>query len=313
MYHGHRSAKTLSIVWVASSTPWGSVNSLPHPPLSIVEHSLLTTAQDSFDGHAEGFEAAAEWTGETLRTSRRNARAPHLACTEYSRGRETLSHLQQFLSPEAVRPVAHSSGVGACFFVTASHDEAQAIISDNADFGLTSISPFPSTLKIAPGVLKHGVSSLDQDSQNLGRLTTTHGPSMRLGSVEGLNLELSPGTLPANSPQAGRFIAELLGGLLSESINLHALNVWSDPIAANGEHLTTPAGAVRRRDWGMAATLVHELGVAGRTTPGDICSWGSISMHHAGADLLLVSGARLLLTGITCRRRFILTELPLIS
>ncbi|CAN0382090.1 unnamed protein product [Scytosiphon promiscuus] len=289
MSHGHRTATALFLSLVAASTPWSSsANSLPYPSLSVVEGYLLTTAHDSFDGHAKGFETAAQWTGETLRSKEEdNARAPHLVCTEYNRGGETLSRLQELLSPEAVRPVAHSSTHGACFFVTASHAEARAM-SDSPYYGLTSISPFPSALKVAPGVLEHRVSR-DQASQSPGRLTTTHGHLMRKGNVEGLNLELSPGTLPAHSPEAGMFIAELLDGLMSDSIDLHAGNVWSDPVAANGEHLTTPAGAVRKREWSMAATLVHQLAVAGRTSPGDICSWDSISIHHAGNDLLLVS------------------------
>ena len=137
--------------------------------------------------------------------------------------------------------MAHSSVHGACFFVTASHDEARAL-SDNPYFGLTSISPFPSALKVAHGVLEHGFSR-DRSNHGPARLATTHGQSMRMGNVEGLNLELSPGTLPAHSPQSGVFIAELLDGLMSESINLHAAQVWSDPVAANGEHLTTPGGA----------------------------------------------------------------------
>eukprot|EP00904_Undaria_pinnatifida_P010989 jgi/Undpi1/701/HiC_scaffold_10.g04165.m1 len=243
--------------------------------------------QDSFGGHAKGFEAAAQWSGERLRASNGTASAPHLVCTEYSRGRETISRLEQFLSPEAVRPVAHSSAHGACFFVTASDAEARAL-SDNPEFGLLSISPFPSALKVAPGVLEHG-DNRDQASQSSGGLATTHGQSIRMGNVEGLNLELSPGTLPAHSPQAGVFIAQLLSDLMSESIDLHSSNVWSDPAMENSEHLTTPGGALRRKEWSMAATLVHELSDSGRTTPGDICSWGSISVHHAANDLLLVS------------------------
>ncbi|CAN0505043.1 unnamed protein product, partial [Scytosiphon promiscuus] len=213
-----------------------------------------------------------------------DARTPHLVCTEYRRGREAISGLRLFLSPEAVRPVFHSSSAHeACFFVTATHAEARAI-SDDPQFGLTSIAPFPSSLKVAPGVLEHGASNSsrdrDQPSQSPARLATAHGQSMRMGNVAGLDVELSPGTLPAHSPRADSFIAQLLNDLMSESIDLHSTNVWSDPSAANGEHLTTPAGALRKREWNTAATLVHELSVAGRTTPGDICSWGSISIHH---------------------------------
>ena len=254
----------------------------------------MTTAKDAFNGHTKGFQAAAQWDGERLRASRSSARAAHLVCAEHSRGREAISRLERFLSPEAVRPVAHSSAHGACFFVTASHAEARAL-SDNTQLGLLSIAPFPSALKVAPGVLEHGDDddSHEQASQSQGGLATTHGRSMRMRNVEGLNVELSPGTLPARTPKAGAFIAQLLSDLMSESIDLHTANIWSDPGVTNGEHLTTPGGAVREKEWSMAAALVNELSVSARTTPGDICSWDSISVHHAANDLLLVSGAYL--------------------
>ena len=289
-----RALLLLASVASTSWSSWGSGSSLPYPPLSVVERALATTAKDAFNGHAKGFEAAAQWDGERLRASRGSARAPHLACAEHSRGREAIARLERFLSPEAVRPVSHSSAHGACFFVTASHAEARAI-SGNAQLGLLSIAPFPSALKVAPGVLEHG-DSRDQESQSPERLTTTHGRSMRMSNVEGLNVELSPGILPAHAPQANAFIAHLLSDLMSESINLHAANVWSDPGVASGEHLTTLGGALREREWSMAAGLVNDLGVSGRTTPGDICSWDNISVHHAANDLLLVSGAHLPVT-----------------
>ncbi|CAM9132446.1 unnamed protein product, partial [Laminaria digitata] len=266
-----------------------SASSLPYPSLSVVERALVTTAKDSFNGHVKGFQAAAQWDEERLEASHGNTRAPHLVCAEYSRGREAISHLQLYLSSDAVRPVSHSSAHGACFFVTASHAEARAI-SDNPQVDQLSIAPFPSALKVAPGVLEHGVSR-DQASQSTtGELATTHGESMRMSNVEGLNVQLSPGTLPANTRKADSFIAQLLDDLMSESMDLHATNVWSDPRVANGDHLATPEGALRQREWSMAAKLVHKLSVSGRTTPGDICSWDSISVHHAASDLLLVSG-----------------------
>ena len=280
---------TAFVLASVASTPWGLATSLPRPSLSVIERALVTTAKDSFNGHAKGFEATAQWDGERLEASQANTRAPHLVCAEYSRGREAISHLHLYLSSDAVRPVSHSTANGACFFVTASHAEARAI-SGNAQPGQLSIAPFPSALKVAPGVLEHAVTRDQVGQSQQGRLSTTHGHSMRMGNVEGLSVELSPGTLLAHSSQAGVFIAQLLGDLMSESIDLHATNVWSDPSAANGEHLTTPEGASRRRDWSMAAKLVHELSVAGRTIPGDICSWDRISVYHAASDLLLVTG-----------------------
>ena len=102
MSHGYRTASVLFFVVVASA-PRDSANSLPYPSLNVVERSLLTTAQDLFDGHAKGFEAAAQWSGDRLRASQGGARAPHLVCTEYRRGGETFSRLQEFLSPDALR------------------------------------------------------------------------------------------------------------------------------------------------------------------------------------------------------------------
>ena len=286
--HATMRRRALCFLAVVASTLWSSADSLPCPSMSVVENALITTAKDSFNGHAKSFEAAAQWSGERLRASQGGARAPHLACAAYNRGHEAISHLQRYLSPEAVRPVAHSSAHGACFFVTASHAEAQEL-STNPQFGLASIAPFPSPLKVAPGVLliEHG----DSTQSTAGGLATIHGRSMRMKNVQGLNVELSPGTLRAHSTEADAFIAQLLSDLMSESIDLHSNNVWSDPSVANDEHLTTPGGALREREWSLAATLVNELSVAERTTPGDICSWDAISMHHAANDLLLVSGA----------------------
>ncbi|CAN0495657.1 unnamed protein product, partial [Scytosiphon promiscuus] len=114
-----RGALLLASVASASWSPRGSATSLPHPSLSVVETSLLTTAKDTFNGHTEGFQAAVQWTGDRLEAGQADARAPHLVCTEYGRGREAISGLQQYLSPDAVRPLAHE----ACIFVTAAHDE----------------------------------------------------------------------------------------------------------------------------------------------------------------------------------------------
>ncbi|CAN0591028.1 unnamed protein product, partial [Laminaria digitata] len=92
MSHARRTARGTLLFALVASTPWGcSANSLPHTSLSVVERSLLTTAQDSFDGHGKGFEATAQWSGEILRASQGSARAPHLVCTEYSRGGSTVS------------------------------------------------------------------------------------------------------------------------------------------------------------------------------------------------------------------------------
>ena len=265
---------------------WGSAaSSLPYPSLSVVEKALLTTATDDFGGYVPAYEAAAKWDEKRLRSSSgQDVRAPHLACTRYGRGFEAFSRLQRLLLPEAVRPVSHSREHGACFFATASHAQVAAIAAEHDRFGLESLAPFPSALKLAPGVLKHA-----EDNRSV-RLSTRHGASMRIGDVDGLTVELSPGTLVAHSVEARSFVDTLLEDLMSESLDLHNTNFWSDPALIEGEHLATGGGARRRSDWSKAATLVHELGKSGNTTPGDICSWDGISVHHAADDILIVKG-----------------------
>ena len=314
-------------------------NALPYPPLAVVENSLLTTAQESYGGRAEGFEATARWTGDRLDASDDEGylrRGPHLVCAGNAQGREAIFRLQTFLTPEAVRPiVVHSSEHGgsssSCFVVTALRAEAREIASNPDFFGVASIAPFPSDLKIAPGVLEHelccsgGAGSNEnnheaeqqqqqqqqqqekevggqedtpqqtQQQQQSGtrtttKLGTTHGPSMRLGSAQGLTVELSPGTLPARSPQAPAFTAQLTEDLMSESIDLFAGNVWSDPAVAGGGHLATEGGAARGKDWTLAAALVHGVSREAKVLPGDVCAWDRVWFHLAGDDVLFVSG-----------------------
>lgn len=274
----------LLIVSVAL-TPLGSAaSSLPYPSLDTVEGALLTTAHDDFDGHALAFETAVKWNEERLRASSPEVRAPHLACTGYGRGRETLSRLQGLLSSDAVRTLSHSTEYGSCFLATASHAQVGAIAATNDGLGLESLAPFPSVLKLAPGLLEY------PQSVRTGRLSAIHGTSMRMDSVKGLTMELSPDTLPKHSSEANVFLDNLLEGLASKSLDLHSSILWSDPTLMEDEHLTTLGGNVRGHEWSKAATLVHELSNSGKTSPGDICSWDSVSVHHAADDVLLVTG-----------------------
>eukprot|EP00903_Cladosiphon_okamuranus_P006848 g6670.t1 len=302
-----RSSLTSSSGWGDSSSPadqsfgasaasafaasTSSINSAPYPSLGVVETALRTTAKSDFGGHSKAFETAATWNGDRLRASSAgndrqedHPRAPHLCCADYEHGREAYSLLQELLLPEAVRLVAHSEEDGACYFATASHQDAAAIAENHEQLRLRSFAPFPSALKVAPGLLEHG------HSNGPGRLRTRHGAMMRKDNVEGLSVELAPGTLPAHSWETHLYIKGLLRDLLSESIDLHATNFWSDPAMAEGEHLATPGGAALWEDWSKAATVVHGLSEAASTSPGDICSWNSVRVHHAGDDLLLVSG-----------------------
>ena len=278
-----------------------AVRRTPCPSLGVVENTLLTTAKSDFGGHSNAFEEAAAWNGKRLRTSTtergqdlEQPRAPHLCCTDYEHGREAYSFLQDLLCPEAVRLVVHSEEHGACFFATASQSDAAKIAehedSEQAQLGL-SFAPFPSALKIAPGLLEHG------HSNGPGRLSARHGALMRMDNVEGLSVELAPGTLPAHTRHGGLYIKDLLDDLMSESRDLHATNFWSDPAMAEGEHLATPEGAVRGQDWSKAAAVVHGLSEAASTSPGDICSWNTVRVLHAGDDLLLV-GQRLMVAHV---------------
>lgn len=280
-------ASTAAVVSASGNIPQ------QYPSLYLVEKTLLTTAEFDFKGHARGYHTATKWDEERLRVSQHGQQAPHVACARYDLGYNARLCLEAFISPEAVRPVSHSSVHGACFIVTASHGQAAEILEDSSEFNLVSFGPFPSALKIAPGLLEYNTvkgSSHGGPRDGSVRLTTTHGVLLRLGNVEGLNVELSPGTLPAHVADAGLFTSNLLEALMSESMNLHVNNVWSDPAMIGGEHLATPEGILRGREWSRAATVVHELALAGGITPGEICSWETVIAHHSASDVLLVSG-----------------------
>lgn len=282
-------ATTLTSTWSISTA-----NRWPYPSLRVVEGALSTTAKYDFDGDTNTFEAAVKWNGERLRAGSSSSsssepnviiRAPHLACAGYGHGNKIFSHLKELLSPEAVRLVSHSKQHGVCFIATASHTQAAAIAAGSGQIGLESIAPFPSALKVAPGLLEH------QQSSHAGRLTASHGPSMRLDNVEGLTVELSPGTLQAHPSEADSFTGDFLVDLMSESMDLHGMNFWSDPALIEVANVgDTPGGAARRSDWREAASVVHQLSMSGRTSPGDICSWNGVAATQVAADVLLLSG-----------------------
>lgn len=281
----------LSLALISLSPAVAVALSAPYPSLSVVQNVLLTTAELDFGGHEAAFHATSRWDGRRLQAREGDQRAPHLSCAKYDHGRRATSLLQAFLSREAVQIASHSPEHGACFFLTASYSEASTISADPSRFGLVSIGPFPSALKLAPGLLEHD-SSMNFDAiDGPARLGTRHGSSMRLDSVNGLSVELSPGTLPAHSPAAKDFIRDLMKRLmLLESADLSANNVWSDPVLADEDHLATPEGAVRAREWSNAATLLRELSTSAGVLPSDICSWDSVVGYHATNDLLLVAG-----------------------
>ena len=275
------------------------------PPLALLEKVLLTTARDDFGGREDTYESAIEWQHQRLQrqTGRDQQRqpCPYLACFGNGGAREAFSRLQTELlaSPKSVQRLSLGKEDGdACFLATIGSPAEAAAVSDSLrDLQLSSFAPFPSALKLARGLLNLGAPPLDgageQQQQQQQRLTTTHGKSMRVDNVEGLSVELSPGFLPARDSTAGGFVSDLLDGLLSTSVDLHANNFWSDASLRDDEgagHAAHPASALRAREWRRAADVVHELSTDGGLAPADVCSWGDLKVHHAGSDILLVTG-----------------------
>ena len=255
------------------------------PPLSLLERALRTTANHDFDGHDPAYQAAVRWDRQRLRDKFSDQRAPYLACAEYGNGREAMKTLKGFLSSEAVRPASNTVDTGACFIVTASNEQATVISTHPGQFWLLSVGPFPSALKLAPGLLDH-----TNDGNSSERLTTTHGERMRMANVRGLSVALAPGTVRMHAPEAFALAESLLEDLVSKSLDLHVSNVWSDPAVAGADHHRTKGGAWRAREWIRAADVVEELSEAVNSSPSDICSWGSTSIRQSGFDVLVVSG-----------------------
>lgn len=286
------------------------------PPLSLVEKTLMTTAKDDFAGSEDVYESAVAWHRGRLeaaaaaapRSSNHAAPCPFMACGPYSTARETMSRLQEAFSPRSIRRLHLGQEHGACLMLTMTSMEAAAAVSEDLPgHGLLTFAPFPSVLKLAPGLLDHGSGSepATESRHGTSRLATTHGKSMREGDVLGLNLQLSPGVLPAHHEAAGPFIDELLQGLMAESLDLHEINFWSAPnnvmLAGDlGDHdgagpasrtINSSSGS-RAREWHRAAEVVHGLssGMKGGGAVGDICGWEDVSVHHAGDDILYLTG-----------------------
>lgn len=286
----------LEILLFAACTvmlPHASSGSSPtYPPLSLFESTLLTSAKDDFNSNEGAFAAAMRWSGEQLRSRKDTPFAPHLACADYGNGPTALSRLQSVLGPTGTisRPVCNSADTGVCYLLSISHAQGSSLLSNPAKFMLASISPFPSMLKLTPGLLEHS-AVLAAEGATSDRLRTTLGERMRMSNVEGLTVELTPGVLLPNDSGAADVVNELVGDLMSPSLNLHANSFWSDPGMLDGEdgHLARPEGALRAREWTRAATVVHGLS-SSALSPGDVCSWDSVSVFHPDADILLVSG-----------------------
>lgn len=319
-----------------------------HPPLEFVEKALLTVAREEFGGSQAEYESAGNWTRKRLAvaaadavnddnrpTSSTSPAAPYIGCSDYGQvAREAASRLAQdyvsshpapvrMLTPDRKRRLS-------CFVATATAEEALVIEAEGLEnIGLTSFGPFPTVLKIAPGLLQMDRLVVDvpgDDGDELSeaarttashkggpmrRLTTTHGHIARMENMEGLELVLSPGVVSGHSDTTTQFRAaqsfseRLMEDLMSSTLDLHASNYWSDreTNAKSGERdvrrASSPASALRVREWTRAADVVHglsssadELGSGGgRITPGDVCSWESVRFHHpAGGDSFILTG-----------------------
>lgn len=268
--------------------------------LRLFDQVLITTAEQEFAGHDKAFTTAINWHRERL--AREGRAAPHLICAEYGKGRQSSLELERFLgNSESFRRVSNSRAQGTCFMVTASSAQAAALSEHPTEYGLSLVGPLPSVLKIAPGLLDHEASPMPPSTsgqERSARLATTHGRKMSLDNVGGLSVALSPGTLSAarrdSAKISGRLIEALHQSLMSDAVDLHAANFWSDRGMLEGHRKGSAEGALRAREWTRAAQVVHELcgetAVKEGPTPGDICSWDSIIFHHAGGDTLMVTG-----------------------
>ena len=90
----------------------------PQPPLDLVKRVLVSTAHQEFESDAV-FEASTEWQGERLSRSP-SREAPHLACAEYSKGKQALRKLEALLPNGSIGKVSNHKLHGTCFIVTAS-------------------------------------------------------------------------------------------------------------------------------------------------------------------------------------------------
>lgn len=260
-------------------------------PLALVEKALITTAHRDFGGRENIYETAVEWSRNRLRNS--SYWAPYIVCSSFPR--EALVHLESRLSSRYVRRLAVGAELGACFLATASSPEvATAAYDELSGFGLAaSFAPYPSALKLAPGLIDH--ISDNASTRAIGdsrtQLITTHGTKMRMDNVRGLTVELSPGVLPAHHPNSELYVSSLWGDLVSDSINLWTTNFWSDPDVSWGEHhLDAEEGSLLWQEWTRAAELVHELSESKGHTPGNACGWDLVRIHHAGDDTLIITG-----------------------
>lgn len=205
------------------------ITSSNYPSLDLVQSILFTTAPEDFAGHSGAYTATHDWQQQRLlnTVSTSNA-APYLVCADYGQALDARAGLEQEFGSSSVHTISHSAAHGACFVATAAPSAAEAMLRDPSHFGVTTAGPFPSVLKISPGVLDHGdthVSALrgsDGEDKSKKKLTgqdqalvTRHGDTITLGGVRGLTVKLSPGTVTAHQSGGVELVQDWRSGLMS--------------------------------------------------------------------------------------------------
>lgn len=255
---------------------------LQYPPLSVIQGTLITSAEKDFSGDEGAFFRSVHWHTRTKLDADDRIQHPaaYLACTphEFPDGLAVLRSLQVLSSSEStVRVVSSSEEYGICFFVTATPEQAEYIRSSCPLFsngGSGTWMPYPSTLKLAPGLLDHeGTFTWDSsdgkdrsgggdagghnngerrtakgkagDSSPSVRLTTTYGKSLKFprdddrfsSCINGLTIQLAPGVLPATNRRR-RETEQGTAGVTAWFVNSEQiLEEWLEELMANSLNL----------------------------------------------------------------------------
>ncbi|CAM9309050.1 unnamed protein product [Choristocarpus tenellus] len=166
------------------------------------------------------------------------------------------------------------------------------MLEDPVVFGLTSPAAFPSSLKISPGILKYDDGDGNHRSDVASnRLTTTHGDSMALDGMIGLNFQVSPGI-------SSTVVEEWQADLASPSLDLHSLKFWSDPVFLDeGIHCDHPGGKAQVREWTQAVKVVHDLSSTGGVGVGQMCGWNKMKLRIVSGSHIVVTDLNHLMPG----------------
>lgn len=264
--------------------------------LDKIQRITLSSASDDFAGGEPAYAAARNWhTEPLLRDGGEGFRAPYIACADYSDGHRALASLETAFSKSATHRVSNNEADGSCFIVTASPTAGTALSQSPEMFSLVSAAPFLPSLKLATGMVDHGLDTpphlrnADAEAANRSaRLRSTYGEAVSLEHVRGLSVRLSPGVLPAGGSLAPAFVRDWHADLMSEGVTLETMSFWSDPGADRRLQDKT-----RVREWSRAATVVDGMASEYGRPAGEICKLGGLRMHHVGDDLLLVEGEKL--------------------